>query len=192
MRKNILFFMLLLISCSISNSEENNPDIFIKNNKTGKIIKGDINKDNKKDYVIEYSNIPYKEDGYDKETVEKLYEEGKNEKCLKFFVSEGKGYRSFNSCKLVVPFVNDDDVEYKIQNSKISISKRNMTKLSGFSDDFIEIKYEKNQLIVDNIYRVEYSKKADKKTGEDDYTVIKSPKVNIRKVINDFDVTNEF
>lgn len=194
MKKRILFFLLLITECGIATSDNVNPNTFIKNNKVGKIVAGDINKDSIKDYIIEYSNIPDGKNEYDEETLEKFYEEDKNQKCLKFFISEGKKYRVFNSCKLIAPIDSlfETEIDYKIENQKITISSRKMSKMSGFSDECIEIKYAKNQLVVDNIYSVGYTSITDEKTGEDDYKITKSPKKSIKKMISDFDINEIF
>ncbi len=193
MKRRILFFLLLITGCGIAASDNGNLNTFIKNNKIGKIVTGDINKDNIKDYIIEYSNILDGKNEYDEETLEEFYEEGKNQKCLKFFISEGKKYRVFNSCKLIAPIDSlfETEIDYKIENQKITILSRKMSKMSGFSDECIEIKYTKNQLVVDNIYSIGYTSITDEKTGKDDYKMKKYPRVEIKKSINDFNAKEE-
>lgn len=192
------YIKLLIKSDKLEKNLLNDKSIKFANGITLKETKsGYINKDNKKDYILEYSNIETekaKDMGPDE--LYEMYKTGKNSSCLKFFISEGEDYKIFDSCKLIIPVGIEgtggsygEESSYEIKNNMVVIRDMSMAKLSGFKTYFIELSYKNNNMMIDSAYVEGYSKiKA--KEG-DDFKVSKSPKKHINKPIEKFDVDTE-
>lgn len=158
---------------------------------------GYINKDNKKDYILEYSNIEDKKlKSMEPDELYEMYKTGKNSSCLKFFISEGEDYKIFDSCKLIIPVgikgtggSYGEESSYEIKNNMVVIKDMSMGKLSGFKTYFIELSYKNNNMMIDSAY-VEGHSKITSKAG-DDFKVSKSSKKHISKPIEKFDVDIE-
>ena len=181
------YIKLLIKSDKLEKNLINDKSIKFANGITLKETKsGYINKDNKKDYILETGP----------DELQEMYKTGKNSSCLKFFISEGEDYKIFDSCKLIIPVGIEgtggsygEESSYEVKNNIVIIKDMSMEKLSGFKTYFIELGYKNNNLVIDNVYVEGYSKI---KTKEgDDFKVSKSPKKKINKSIEKFDVDTE-
>jgi len=194
----IEYIKLLIKSGKLEKNLINEKSIKFANGITLKTTKsGYINRDNKKDYILEYSNIESVK-SKDKEPNElyAMYKIGKNLNCLKFFISEGEDYKIFDSCKLIIPIGIEgvggsygEESSYEIKNNTVIIKDVSMVKLSAFKKYFIELSYKNNNMIIDNVYVEGYSKTTTKEG--DDFKVSKFPKKYINKPIERFDVDTE-
>ena len=192
------YIKLLIKSDKLEKNLINDKSIKFANGITLKETKsGYINKDNKKDYILEYSNIEDKKlKNMESDELYEIYKTGKNSSCLKFFISEGEDYKIFDSCKLIILVGIEgmggsygEESSYEIKNNMVVIRDMSMAKSSGFKTYFIELSYKNNNLIIDNAYVEGYSKI---KTKEgDDFKVSKSPKKKINKPVEKFDVDTE-
>lgn len=199
------YIKLLIKGNKIKKLLSNNKEIYFSNTvKLKKVISGYVNSDKNEDYLIEYSNITDDRfdianggSGKDIEFTDREYKKGKNTKCLKFLVSVGNDYKIFDNCKVIIPLTlrgyggrAGSQVYYEIKNNKYIIFDRNMDSNQSFSDYYIEIIYDKNNLIVSQIKSKSYEKVTD--TNGNNNIVEREENIHrVNKKIEIFDISKE-
>ncbi len=196
--KKIRIIFLFLILFGYSKNMEGKNITFSKGEKVNTTISGNINNDGKKDYVVEYSNVVDMDYESYSQMAESLYEKGKNSKCLRIMVSEGKGYRNFDSCKLVIPLeikgnggIGVEEAEYMIKNNMIVIIDRNMEGSNGFTEYYTRLSYKNNKLVVKDI-SYDFYEKVVNLENEIDIEKRKGRRKIINKPLEDFNIDDEF